>query len=46
MINEEKELILDKNNKDITANVIERTSSKIVVNYGKKSYQECYYKNA
>ncbi len=38
MINEEKELILDKNNKDITANVIERTSSKIVVNYGKKSY--------
>ena len=31
MINEEKELILDKNNKDITANVIERTSSKIMV---------------
>ena len=38
MLNEEEILILDKKNKDITANVINYSSSKIEVKFGDKSY--------
>lgn len=38
MLNEEKILILDKNDRDITAKVVDYTSSKVIVKFGNKSY--------
>lgn len=38
MLNEEKILVLDKNNKDITSDVIDYTSSRIIVKFGDKIY--------
>ena len=38
MLNEEKILVLDKNNKDITSDVIDYSSSMIIVKFGDKNY--------